>query len=130
MRTAIGRKYLLDKDGYLRFDTSEGGYGSRGRPFLKLLREIDPRVELPFSWNRCAKKTMWERCVTEHPVNSTEIVVEESETRRLQEDQIADYAFAGKPGKLFMPRTLGLDCEYFEAVETGPHFAMTTMRLP
>jgi thiol-disulfide isomerase/thioredoxin len=41
-------KYLLDKDGYLRFGHfGEGGYGECEQVIQELLREIDPNVALP-----------------------------------------------------------------------------------
>ncbi len=41
-------KYLLDKDGYLRFGHfGEGGYGECEQVIQELLREIDPRLDLP-----------------------------------------------------------------------------------
>ena len=41
-------KYLLDKDGYLRFGHfGEGGYGECEQVIQELLREIDPAIGLP-----------------------------------------------------------------------------------
>src|SRR5215470_19738843 len=41
-------KYLLDKDGYLRFaHFGEGAYGECEEAIQELLREIDPAVDLP-----------------------------------------------------------------------------------
>ena len=41
-------KYLLDKDGYLRYGHfGEGGYGECEQVIQELLREIEPAIELP-----------------------------------------------------------------------------------
>ena len=41
-------KYLLDKDGYLRYGHfGEGGYAECEEAIQELLREIDPKIVLP-----------------------------------------------------------------------------------
>ncbi len=123
-------KYLLDKDGYLRYGHfGEGGYAECEQVIQELLREIDPAIELP---------------------KPTEVIREEDHigavcyratgelylgNRRgrigneggFKEDQIADYSFAGQPEENFFyaDGRWASTAEYFEAVESGPH----TLRL-
>ena len=107
-------KYLLDKEGYLRFGHfGEGGYGECEQVIQELLREIDPSLELP---------ALMEPLREEDHVGavcyraSGELYLGNRRGRignegGFKEDQIADYAFAGKArGKfLLCQRTLGID---------------------
>ena len=108
-------KYLLDKDGYLRFGHfGEGGYGECEQVIQELLREIDPRLVLP---------ALMEPVREEDHVGavcyraSGELYLGHRRGRignegGFKEDQIADYAFTGESRREFLLRewTLGLDC--------------------
>ena len=123
-------KYLLDKDGYLRFGHfGEGGYGECEQVIQELLREIDPSVELP---------ALMEPVREEDHVGavcyraSGELYLGNRRGRignegGFKEDQIADYVFTGKPEENFFYASgrWASTAEYFEAVENGPH----TLRL-
>jgi thiol-disulfide isomerase/thioredoxin len=118
-------KYLLDKDGYLRFGHfGEGGYGECELVIQELLREIDPNVSLP---------ALMEPVREEDHVGavcyraSGELYLGNRRGRignegGFKEDQIADYVFAGKVEENFFYANgrWASTAEYFEAVETGP----------
>jgi thiol-disulfide isomerase/thioredoxin len=119
-------KYLLDKDGYLRFGHfGEGGYGECEQVIQELLREIDPRMELP---------ALLEPLREEDHVGavcyraSGELYLGNRRGRignegGFKEDQIADYSFTGKVEENFFYASgrWASTAEYFEAVENGPH---------
>jgi len=119
-------KYLLDKDGYLRFGHfGEGGYGECELVIQELLREIDPSVSLP---------ALMEPVREEDHVGavcyraSGELYLGNRRGRignegGFKEDQIADYVFAGKVEENFFYANgrWASTAEYFEAVETEPH---------
>ena len=119
-------KYLLDKDGYLRYGHfGEGGYAECERGIQELLREIDPDVELP---------TLMEPLREEDHLGavcyrgSSELYLGHHRGRignegEFKEDQIADYVFTGEPEQNFFYATgrWASTAEYFEAAETGPH---------
>jgi hypothetical protein len=123
-------KYLLDKDGYLRYGHfGEGGYGECEQVIQELLREIDPDADLP---------ALMEPLREEDHVGavcyraSGELYLGNRRGRignegGFKEDQIADYAFTGKPEANFFYASgrWASTAEYFEAVENGPH----TLRL-
>jgi len=128
-------KYLLDKDGYLRYGHfGEGGYGECEQVIQELLREIDPdevdsKLDLP---------PLMEPLREEDHVGavcyraSGELYLGNRRGRignegGFKEDQIADYSFTGKPEENFFYSSgrWASTAEYFEAVETGPH----TLRL-
>ena len=123
-------KYLLDKDGYLRFGHfGEGGYGECEQVIQELLREIDPNIELP---------ALLEPVREEDHVGavcyraSGELYLGNRRGRignegGFKEDAIGDYVFAGKPEENFFyaDGRWASTAEYFEAVEAGPH----TLRL-
>jgi thiol-disulfide isomerase/thioredoxin len=119
-------KYLLDKDGYLRFGHfGEGGYGECEQVIQELLREIDPAIELPGLVHPLREE--------DHPGAvcyrpSGELYLGNRRGRignagGFREDQIADYSFAGVPQENFFYATgrWASTAEYFEAVESGPH---------
>ena len=103
-------KYLLDKEGYLRYaHFGEGGYAESEQVIQELLREIDP----------CYRAT-------------GELYLGNRRGRignedGFKEDQIADYSFSAAPEENFFYATgrWASTAEYFEAVEDGPH----TLRL-
>jgi thiol-disulfide isomerase/thioredoxin len=119
-------KYLLDKDGYLRYGHfGEGGYVECEQVIQELLREIDPAIELP---------TLMDPQRQEDHVGavcyraSGELYLGHRRGRignegGFKEDQIADYAFAGAPEENFFYATgkWASTAEYFEAAEYGPH---------
>ncbi len=119
-------KYLLDKDGYLRFGHfGEGGFGECEQVIQELLREIDPNIELP---------ALLEPVREEDHVGavcyraSGELYLGNRRGRigndgGFKEDAIADYVFAGKPDENFFYANgrWASTAEYFEAVENGPH---------
>jgi thiol-disulfide isomerase/thioredoxin len=123
-------KYLLDKDGYLRFGHfGEGGYGECEQVIQELLREINPKLELP---------PLLEPLREEDHVGavcyraSGELYLGNRRGRignegGFKEDQISDYAFTGAVEENFFGANgrWASTAEYFEAVETGPH----TLRL-
>jgi thiol-disulfide isomerase/thioredoxin len=123
-------KYLLDKDGYLRFGHfGEGGYGECEQVIQELRREIDPTLELP---------TLMEPLREEDHVGavcyraSGELYLGNRRGRignegGFKEDQIADYAFTGNTEENFFYANgrWASTAEYFEAVEDGLH----TLRL-
>ena len=123
-------KYLLDKDGYLRFGHfGEGGYGECEQVIQELLREINPKLELP---------PLLEPLREEDHVGavcyraSGELYLGNRRGRignegGFKEDQISDYAFTGavEENSFGANGRWASTAEYFEAVETGPH----TLRL-
>jgi len=123
-------KYLLDQEGYLRFGHfGEGGYGECEQVIQELLHEIDPNLGLP---------ALLEPLREEDHVGavcyraSGELYLGHQRGRignegGFKEDQIADYAFAGKVEEnlFYADGRWASTIEYFEAVESGPH----TLRL-
>ena len=123
-------KYLLDKDGYLRYGHfGEGGYGECEQVIQELLREIDPTIDLP---------PLMEPIREEDGVGavcyraSAELYLGHRRGRignegGFKEDQISDYTFTGKAEENFFYASgrWASTAEYFEAAEDGPH----TLRL-
>ena len=119
-------KYLLDKDGYLRYaHFGEGGYDECEQAIQELLREIDPDVDLP---------ALMEPVREEDHVGavcyrgSGELYLGYGRGRignpgGFKEGQIADYAFTGKLEETFYYACgrWASTAEYFEAAEAGPH---------
>ena len=119
-------KYLLDKDGYLRYGHyGEGGYAECERGIQELLREIDPEVELPTLMDPLREEDhLGAVCYR----GSSELYLGHHRGRignegGFKEDQIADYVFTGEPEQNFFYATgrWASTAEYFEAAETGPH---------
>ncbi len=123
-------KYLLDKDGYLRYGHfGEGGYGECEQVIQELLREIDPALDLP---PLLAPVREEDHAGAVCYRASGELYLGHRRGRignqcGFKEDQIADYAFAGplKENFFYAGGRWASTAEYFEAVETGPH----TLRL-
>ena len=119
-------KYLLDKDGYLRYGHfGEGGYAECEQGIQELLREIDPEVELPTLMDPLREEDhLGAVCYRA----SSELYLGHQRGRignegGFKEDQIADYVFTGEPEQNFF-YAIGRwasTAEYFEAAETGPH---------
>ncbi len=123
-------KYLLDKDGYLRFGHfGEGGYGECEQVIHELLREIDPNADLPALMDPLREEDhVGAVCYRA----SGELYLGHRRGRignegGFKEDQIADYVFGGETEENFFYANgrWASTAEYFEAVETGPH----TLRL-
>lgn len=119
-------KYLLDKDGYLRYGHfGEGGYAECEQVIQELLREIDPRIDLPPVMPPLREEDhMGAACYRA----SGELYLGNRRGRignegGFKEDQIADYVFEGNPEENFFYASgrWASTAEYFEAVEAGPH---------
>lgn len=119
-------RYLLDKDGYLRYGHfGEGGYGECEQMIQELLREIDPAMDLPALMEPLREEDhMGAVCYRA----SGELYLGNRRGRignegGFKEDQIADYAFHGKMEENFFYANgrWASTAEYFEAVEDGPH---------
>lgn len=119
-------KYLLDKDGYLRYGHfGEGGYGECEQAIQELIHEIDPKLELP--------EIMAPLREEDHPGAlcyrpSGELYLGHQRGRignegGFKEDQIADYAFSCNVEENFFyaKGRWASTAEYFEAVEEGAH---------
>ena len=123
-------KYILDKDGYLRYcHFGEGGYAECEQAIHEVLLEIDPNLNLPPLMEAVREE--------DHPGAvcyraSSELYLGHARGRignedGFKEDSIADYLFTGQPEENFFYATgrWASTVEYFEAVESGPH----TLRL-
>ncbi|HEV2467594.1 MAG TPA: redoxin domain-containing protein [Candidatus Sulfotelmatobacter sp.] len=123
-------KYLLDKDGYLRYGHfGEGGYAECEQVIHELLREIDPNLDLP-PLMEPVREEDHVGAVCFRP--SGELYLGNRRGRignegGFKEDQIADYAHSGKLEENFFYANgrWASTAEYFEATENGPH----TLRL-
>ena len=101
-------KYLLDKDGYLRYGHfGEGGYAECEQGIQELLREIDPEVELPTLMDPLREEDhLGAVCYR----GSSELYLGHHRGRignegGFKEDQIADYVFTGEPEQNFFYAT-------------------------
>ena len=117
-------KYLLDKNGYLRYGHfGEGGYTECEQVIQELLREIDPNVVLPTLMDPLSEEDhMGAVCYR----GSGELYLGHRRGRignegGFKEDQIADYAFDGVAEENFFYASgrWASTAEYFEAVEAG-----------
>jgi thiol-disulfide isomerase/thioredoxin len=123
-------KYLLDKDGYLRYGHfGEGGYAECERVIQELLREINPDMDLPALMPPVREEDHM-RSVCYRPTGELYLGNRRGRIGNeggFKEDQIADYAFTGTLEQNFFYASgrWASTAEYFEAVETGPH----TLRL-
>lgn len=119
-------KYLLDKDGYLRYGHfGEGAYAECEQVIQELLHEIDPGVILP--------EVMDPQREEDHAgavcYRATgELYLGHGRGRignegGFKEDQIGDYLFTGIPEENFFYASgrWASTAEYMEAVETGLH---------
>ena len=123
-------KYLLDKDGYLRYaHFGEGGYGECELVIQELLREIHPTISLPPLMEPLREEdhvgaTCYRATGELYLGNRRGHIGNQS---GFKEDQIADYSFNGAIEENFFYASgcWASTAEYFEAVEDGPH----TLRL-
>jgi len=119
-------KYLLDKDGYLRYGKfGEGAYLETEEVIQELLREIDPTISLPPLMDPLREE---DHVGTVCYRGSAELYLGNARGRignegGFKEDQIADYSFDGKLEEnfFFANGRWASTAEYFEAVEGGPH---------
>jgi thiol-disulfide isomerase/thioredoxin len=119
-------KYLLDKDGYLRYGHfGEGGYGECEQVIQELIREIDTSLDLPEIMEPLREE--------DHPGAvcyrpSGELYLGHRRGRMgneggFKEDQVAEYEFAGKleENLFYASGRWASTGEYFEAVGDGLH---------
>ncbi len=119
-------KYLLDKDGYLRYGHfGEGGYGECEQVIQELLREIDANITLPVLMDPLREE---DHAGAVCYRASGELYLGHRRGRignegGFKEDQIADYSFSGKPEENFFyaEGRWASTAEYFEATEEGSH---------
>ncbi len=119
-------KYLLDKDGYLRYaHFGEAGYAECEQVIQELLREIDPGVTLPTLMDPVRE----EDCAGAVCYRATgELYLGHARGRignegGFKEDQIADYSHSGALQENFFYASgrWASTAEYFEAVDEGEH---------
>jgi thiol-disulfide isomerase/thioredoxin len=119
-------KYLLDKDGYLRWGHfGEGAYGECEESIQELLQEIDPNLKLPEIMRPLREEDQAGAVCYR---SSGELYLGHGRGRignegGFKEDQVADYEFAGKMEDNFFYATgrWASTAEYFEAAGEGPH---------
>jgi thiol-disulfide isomerase/thioredoxin len=119
-------KYLLDKDGYLRYGKfGEGAYVETEEVIQELLREIDPSIALPGLMEPLHEE---DHAGAVCYRGSGELYLGNARGRignedGFKEDQIGDYAFAGVPEEnyFYANGRWASTAEYFEAVEDAPH---------
>jgi thiol-disulfide isomerase/thioredoxin len=119
-------KYLIDKDGYLRYGHfGEGGYAECEQVIQELLREIDPAVALPALMEPLREEDHL-GAVCYRPTGELYLGHRRGRIGNeggFKEDQIADYTFTGEFEENFFYANgrWASTAEYFEAVESGPH---------
>jgi thiol-disulfide isomerase/thioredoxin len=123
-------KYLLDKDGYLRWGHfGEGGYAECEQVIQELLREVDASIDLPQLMPPVREEDAM-GAVCYRPTGELYLGNRRGRLGNeggFKEDQIADYAYTGKLEENFIyaDGRWASTAEYMEAVETGAH----TLRL-
>ncbi len=119
-------KYLLDKDGYLRYGHfGEGGYVECEQVIQELLHEVDPELKLPAIMEPLREEDH-AGAVSYRPTGELYLGNKRGRIGNeggFKEDQIADYEFSGKMEENFFYASgrWASTAEYFEAVEDGPH---------
>ena len=119
-------KYLLDKDGYLRYGHfGEGAYGETEQAIQELLREIDPAMSLPEIMAPVREEDQT-GAVCYRPTGELYLGNRRGRIGNeggFKEDQIADYDFSGslEENLFYASGHWASTAEYFEAVEDGPH---------
>lgn len=119
-------KYLLDKDGYLRYGHfGEGGYTESEQVIHELLREIDPAMQLPRIMDPLREEDH-AGAICYRPTG--ELYLGHARGRisnegGFKEDQISDYCFRGdfQENLFYATGRWASTAEYFEAVNDGPH---------
>ncbi len=119
-------KYLLDKDGYLRYGHfGEGGYAECEQVIQELLREIDPDSELPVLMDAMREEdhvgAVCYRATGELYLGNKRGRI--GNEGGFKEDQIADYSHSGplEENFFYAEGRWASTAEYLEAVESGPH---------
>jgi len=119
-------KYLLDKDGYLRYGHfGEGAYAETEHVIQELLREIDPAVSLPAILEPVREEdhtgAVCYRSTGELYLGNRRGRI--GNEGGFKEDQIADYEYSCTLEENFFYACgrWASTAEYFEAVEEGPH---------
>lgn len=119
-------KYLLDKDGYLRYGNfGEGGYAECEQAIQELLREIDPNVTLPALMDPVREEdhvgAVCYRATGELYLGHARGRI--GNEGGFKEDQIADYSHSGALQENFFYASgrWASTAEYFEAVDEGEH---------
>lgn len=119
-------KYLIDKEGYLRFaHFGEGEYEQCEQAIQQLLREIDEHVVLPPIMNPVREEDRpGARCYPPTP----ELYLGHRRGKvgnpgGFQEDQIAEYTVSGElqENVFYLTGRWASTAEYVEAVGDGPH---------
>jgi thiol-disulfide isomerase/thioredoxin len=120
-------KYLLDKEGYLRYGHfGEGGYGECEQTIQELLREVDPSLVLPELMEPLREEDHV-GAVCYRPTGELYLGNQRGRIGNdggFKEDQIADYEFPGKELEenfLYASGRWASTAEYFEAAEDGLH---------
>jgi thiol-disulfide isomerase/thioredoxin len=120
-------KYLLDKDGYLRYGHfGEGGYVECEQTIQELLREIDPNLVLPEIMEPVREEDHM-GAVCYRPTGELYLGNKRGRIGNdggFKEDQIADYEFSSnqlEENFFYASGRWASTAEYFEAVEDGPH---------
>jgi thiol-disulfide isomerase/thioredoxin len=119
-------KYLLDKDGYLRYaHFGEGAYRESEEAIQELLREISPAIALPPPMDPVRSED-GPGAVCFRP--SPELYLGHVRGRMgneggLKPDAISDYSFAGEmlEGYFYARGRWASTAEYLESVEAGEH---------
>lgn len=119
-------KYLLDRDGYLRYGHfGEGAYAECEHVIQELLREIDPALELPPIMEAVRDEdhagAVCYRATGELYLGNARGRI--GNAGGFKEDQIADYSFSEEMQEnvFYASGRWASTAEYFEAVEDGPH---------
>jgi thiol-disulfide isomerase/thioredoxin len=119
-------KYLLDKEGYLRYGHfGEGAYSETERAIQELLHEIDSTLRLPPIMEPLREEdhagAVCYRATGELYLGNRRGRI--GNEGGFKEDQIADYSFAGELEENFFYANgrWASTGEYFEAAEEGPH---------
>jgi thiol-disulfide isomerase/thioredoxin len=119
-------KYLLDKDGYMRYGHfGEGRYEECEQVIQELLREIDPAIELPPIMHPVREEdhagAVCYRATGELYLGHQRGCL--GNEGGFKEDEIADYSFHGPLEENFFYANgrWASTAEYFEAAEEGPH---------
>jgi thiol-disulfide isomerase/thioredoxin len=120
-------KYLLDKDGYLRYGHfGEGAYRECEEIIQELLREIDPSVVLPTLMEPLREEDQ-PGAVCYRPTGELYLGNRRGRIGNdggFKEDQIADYAFSARnleENFFYANGQWASTGEYFEAVGDAPH---------
>jgi thiol-disulfide isomerase/thioredoxin len=119
-------KFLIDKDGYLRFaQFGEGAYAECELAIQELLREINPALELPPVMRPLRDEdTAGARCYLASPeLHLGHRRGKIGNQGSFQEDRIADYSFSGEPEEnlVYVSGQWASTAEYMEAVGDGEH---------